>query len=144
MFFLCFCVRSWMLTNLKQNKNKFHWNIYILHPELTLAFSGSLKIEVSSPCCYLKCLTNTLRMPSSLVTSRQINWTIYSTLHTPPWLSKYELKSLKRKLLNEERAWETCCVRAAPTCVLALLRRSGYESKAPIATANNRCTIMSE
>lgn len=31
-----------------------------------------------------------------------------------------------------------------PTCVLTLLRRSGYESKAPIATANNRCTMMSE
>ena len=81
MFFLCFCVRSWMLTNLKQKKNKFHWNIYILHPELTLAFSGSLKIELSSPCCYLKCLTDTLRMPSSLVISCQINWTFYSILY---------------------------------------------------------------
>ena len=70
-----------MLTNLKQKKNKFHCNIYIPHPELTLAFSGSLKIGLSCPCRYLKCLTNALRMPSSLVTSRQINWTIYSILH---------------------------------------------------------------
>lgn len=31
-----------------------------------------------------------------------------------------------------------------PTCVLSLLRRSGYESKAPIATANSLCTRMSE
>ena len=63
-----------MLTNLKQKKNKFHCNIYIPHPELTLAFSGSLKIGLSCPCRYLKCLTN-----------------------TPPRLSKYELKSLKRE-----------------------------------------------
>ena len=31
-----------------------------------------------------------------------------------------------------------------PTCVFTLLRRSGYESNAPIATASNRCTIISE
>ena len=47
-----------MLTNLKQKKNKFHCNIHIPHPELTLAFSGSLKIGLSCPCRYLKCLTN--------------------------------------------------------------------------------------
>ena len=55
--------------------------MYIPRPELTLAFIGSMKIGLSSPCCYLKCLINTFRMPSSLVTSRQINWTIYSILH---------------------------------------------------------------